>query len=44
MGKNQIFLNPLMLVYLVLWHYNYTGDIAYLMKNYDPVWIVFADI
>lgn len=28
---------PLILVYLVLWHYNYTGDKEYLMQNYEKV-------
>jgi len=28
---------PLMLVFLVLWHYNYTGDRAYLAENYKKV-------
>ena len=28
---------PLILVYLVLWHYNYTGDKAYLLQNYSKV-------
>ena len=28
---------PLILVYLVLWHYNYTGDKEYLMQNYTKV-------
>lgn len=28
---------PLILVYLVLWHYNYTGDKEYLMLNYAKV-------
>ena len=28
---------PLILVYLVLWHYNYTGDKEYLMQNYAKV-------
>ncbi len=28
---------PLMLVYLVLWHYNFTGDREYLQKNYKKV-------
>lgn len=26
---------PLMMIYLVLWHYNYTGDKGYLAKNYS---------
>ena len=26
---------PLILVYLVLWHYRYTGDIEYLRSNYE---------
>ena len=28
---------PLILVYLVLWHYNYTGDKEYLMQNFAKV-------
>ena len=28
---------PLILVYLVLWHYNYTGDKEYLTQNYAKV-------
>ena len=28
---------PLMLVYLVLWHYRYTGDAAYLAQNYAKI-------
>lgn len=28
---------PLMVVYLVMWHYNLTGDKAYLQKNYEGV-------
>lgn len=28
---------PLILVYLVLWHYNYTGNKEYLMQNYAKV-------
>lgn len=28
---------PLILVYLVLWHYNYTGDKDYLAQNYKKV-------
>lgn len=28
---------PLMLIYLVLWHYRYTGDLAYLEANYPKV-------
>ncbi len=28
---------PLILVYLVLWHYNYTGDKEYLLQNYKKV-------
>ncbi len=28
---------PLILVYLVLWHYNYTGDREYLLQNYAKV-------
>ena len=28
---------PLILVYLVLWHYNYTGDQTYLAQNYTKV-------
>ncbi len=28
---------PLILVYLVLWHYRYTGDRAYLQQNYAKV-------
>ena len=28
---------PLILVYLVLWHYNYTGDKEYLMRNFAKV-------
>ena len=28
---------PLILVYLVLWHYNFTGDEAYLLQNYGKV-------
>ena len=28
---------PLMLVYLVLWHYRYTGDRAYLAQNYSKI-------
>jgi len=28
---------PLILVYLVLWHYNYTGDREYLTQNYAKV-------
>lgn len=28
---------PLILIFLVLWHYNYTGDKAYLAQNYNKV-------
>ena len=28
---------PLILIYTVLWHYNYTGDKEYLNKNYEKV-------
>ncbi len=28
---------PLILVYLVLWHYNFTGDKEYLFENYEKV-------
>lgn len=28
---------PLILVHMVLWHYNYTGDMAYLQTNYPKV-------
>jgi len=28
---------PLILVYLVLWHYNFTGDEEYLFENYEKV-------
>lgn len=28
---------PLMLIFLILWHYNLTGDKAYLEKNYSKV-------
>ena len=28
---------PMIMVYLILWHYNYTGDKAYLQQNYEKV-------